>query len=231
MTKRLTILILSILFIFAVASIAAAQSIPTLDVSLEPTQAQANDIVYANVVVHNGVNIAGADVELTTSDPCLRFEGLEPGNYLPTGGETGYTVHKSSSDNSARLAANVLGRENVSNGDGIFFRVPMRVLCEQDSVSVNITQAHLVDDQLQEFKLSDGALNVTNAILAIGDTTGDQTVVQGDDTQSVVEAPAEQVSSNSIDIKMIVLVVGGLLGLVLAFVLMTQFRRFRQEEV
>lgn len=228
--KRLIILLSSIVLIAVLVSTAAAQAIPGLDVLLDPAQAHANDLVYASVFVRGGVNIAGADVELTTDDPCLRFEGLEPGSYLPTEGETGYTVYRVASENSARLAANVLGRQNVASGDGVFFRVPIRVLCEDSDISVTVAQAHLVNDQLQEFKMSDGLLNVTHATLAIGDSTDDRTMVDNTHTESVAEVPAEQVASNGIDLKTIVLIAGGLLGLGFAFILLTQFRRFRREE-
>ena len=217
-TRTLPISVLTVLILISVTA-AMAQVYPSVDVSLNASRAQINELIYADVMVRNGVNIAGADVELAVEGNCLRVEGMEPGSYMPTSGDRGFTVFKANTETTARLAANVLGRENVLQGDGVFFRVPLRVVCnDNDSTTVRIAQAQLVDDQLTEFKLVDGLLNTTNAVLTVGA-----------ESLPVVADVAEQVTAESSSpAKMVIGVLAGLLGIVFLVGGMTFWRRSRQ---
>lgn len=128
---------------------ASAQTPPVPTVEIQPAQTEVvtGDLLLADVVIRNGSRIAGADIRLEVSTDCLQIEQMTPGDYLPTTAEAGGFAPRNAFDSaSARLAANITNRQMIADGDGVFMRVGVRVLCASGTAALNITRAELVDE-------------------------------------------------------------------------------------
>ncbi|MEO0564658.1 MAG: hypothetical protein AAF125_21315 [Chloroflexota bacterium] len=153
MNYRYIALILSVFMIgFGVitAQAQAASLAERVEVVFDRTDARAGQIVNADVFVRGANNLAGVDIELATDD-CLRVVDLQAqDDLLPmTDSNRVFTVRGTYSDHSARLAGTVIGRDITGNGDGLYMRVPMRVLCDTGAASVDVVKAEMVDDLTQ----------------------------------------------------------------------------------
>lgn len=180
--KRFFVVILALL---PALPLLAQSANPSVEVVLSTDQAQAGDTIYADVVIHNGHNIGGADVGITTDD-CLRVVERQAGNYLPTTAEDGgFSPFAELSDHATRFAASIIDRTRIVNGDGTFYRVKMEVTCNDATPEVKVTFAQLASfvapdttsNELIGYKLEQGNLS------AVHDTV---TVRQG----AVVSTPA-----------------------------------------
>ena len=123
--------------------ILAQDTNPMVEIVLSTDQAQLGDTIYADVFIHNGKAIAGADIGITT-DSCLRVVERQPGNYLPSTSENGgFSPFEELTDNGIRFAASITNRAYIANGDGIFFRAVLEVTCDEATPIVSVTFAQL----------------------------------------------------------------------------------------
>ena len=164
-----------LLLLLPVLPLLAQDSQPTVEIVLSTKQAQQGDTVYADVVIHNGHAIAGADIGITV-DSCLRIVDRQPGNYLPsTSGNGGFSPFAELSDTGTRFAATVTDRSRIANGDGTFFRAVMKVTCDKAVPNVKITFAQLAalakpttdSTELLGYSLDQGNLSVVNQGLTV----------------------------------------------------------------
>ena len=130
-----------------------------------------DDIVTANVYVRTPLEIIGADVEITVDETCLHVEGRRVGDYFPAGEGQSFTIHEETTENSTRLAMNVLDFDLIPTSGGLFYSVPLKVICEEAAASVDVTFAHLVQRGVIDFKADEGQINLINATLTIGSDT------------------------------------------------------------
>lgn len=104
-------------------------------------------LVNADVFVRQGENIAGMDVLVEVDPTCIRIERMNPGSYLPVEAEDGgFSLVNEATDSSARLAVSVINRDRVVSGDGLFMRIPMRILCDLPQEAISVSRAELVND-------------------------------------------------------------------------------------
>ena len=145
-----------------------AQNPPQVDVVLSANEAGQNEVIYADVYVRSDDTIVGADIGIEVG-PCLRVEARENGRYLPTtADENGFVPFEALTENSTRLAANVLGQDTAANPGEYFFRASLRVLCDSGQAEVSISFAQIVNKDLESYKLAEGQIVITNATVTMG---------------------------------------------------------------
>lgn len=206
---------------------ARAQDIPTIEVILSQNTARVDDIVTANVYVRTPLEIIGADVEITVDETCLLIEDRNVGDYFPTGEGQSFTIHEETTENSTRLAMNVLDFNLIPIADGLFYSVPLKVICEEAEASVDVTFAHLVQRGVIDFKADEGQINLINATLTIDSGTQaistqsveeEQAATTASTTATATAAPTQDTSNNSLLIGALVVVVVFGIGLILLFI-------------
>lgn len=225
MTKR-TIYILTIMALFLFTGSMFIQGKPTVEVTLSQNSARRDTVVMANVYVHSTLEIIGADVEITADDTCLQIEERVVGDYFPTEEGDSVIIFEETTDNSVRLAMNVLNFDRIPTSDGLFYSVPLRVTCDKADAQVDITFAHLVQRGIIDYKAADGQLNVIDAHLEISpdapdavqsaDNAAEPAEPMNLDDAAAAETDSEQTveGSSSIDTVLIVaLIVLALIGL------------------
>ncbi len=147
--KRLAVLCLVVtLSLVATSALAQTGGETRVEVVLDANPARFGQIVNADVWLRPAVNVAGADIAIEVDNACLLVERMTPGSFFPFADEGRVFIPLQTSDQRmARLAANILGRENVMSAEGVFMRIPLRVLCESgQTTTVHISQADIVDD-------------------------------------------------------------------------------------
>lgn len=157
---RFLLMLLSLLS----TTFASAQSIDEPSVEIRPAQAEVvtGDLLLVDVLIRNGSRIAGADIRLEMGADCLQIEQMTPGDYLPTTAETGGFAPRNAFDaSSARLAANITNRQMIADGDGVFMRVGVRVLCASGAATLNITRAELVDESGAQITAASESVTLT----------------------------------------------------------------------
>lgn len=174
--KTLTFTLL--LFCLMTASAVLAQSNPTVEVVLSQPTAQQGDTITADVYVRNPLNLAGADIGITTDDQCLKIVDRQAGSLLPdsTNGAGAFSPFSELKDHETRLAVAVTDRTKIANSDGIFFTVKMQVMCATGTAPVTVSFGELsaykdpkaAEVELVAYTMSAGTLNTVNAQLAVG---------------------------------------------------------------
>ena len=136
--------ILAVILLGILTIPALAQSSPSIDIVVSANEASSGSTIYADVMIRGGVAIAGADVGITVDGACLKVVGREAGNYLPTdsaGG--GFTPFDETTETGTRLAANVIDRGRIANGDGVFYRAVLETTCDAGTSTIEVTYAQL----------------------------------------------------------------------------------------
>jgi hypothetical protein len=168
-------LFFSILLLLSALRLVAQSVSPSVEVVLSTDQAQDGDTIYADVVIHDGQALAGADIGITTGE-CLRVVERQPGNYLPSTSENGgFSPFEELTENSTRFAVAVTDRTRIASGDGTFYRVAMEVTCEDATPEVSVTFAELAalahpdtdSNELLGFSLEQGSISVVSDSLTV----------------------------------------------------------------
>lgn len=247
-----------ILFFLGSVGVSLAQGgNPTVEIVLSQPTAQMGQTVTAEVYVRGAVNIAGTDVGITVDPTCLRIVDRQTGEFLPIEAEQGgFSAFSELHDHDTRLAASLLKRSRIANGDGVFFRVTLQVICESGTAPLNVVFAELtgIEDLTVEnanflvYKLDTSNVNVINTQLAIGPLGSVTAVVPNTpDGQLVTAAPntpdgqvATVVPSTSPDavvtdtqqspIVMIVVVGLSIVGVIMLGVIFWYMRRRKNED-
>ena len=233
--KNLTIAVL-LVSLLSVATGVLAQSSPTVEIILSQATAQPGDIITADVMIRNAVNVGGADVGITV-DECLKIVERQPGDFLPTKAEEGgFSPFSELNEHDTRLAAAIIDRTKLANGDGVFFRVQLEVLCEVSEASLTVSFAEFsayadptaTEITLVGYTLGAGTVNTTSAQLAIGAAAQVTEVPTDVVSATPTPAPVAPVEAPQTDqtllILVIVLVMVTLVGLIL-FALVRYLRR------
>ena len=215
----------------------AQQANPTVEIVLDPPTAAMGQTVTANVYVRDAVNIAGADVGIAVDPTCLRVVERLPGEFLPTKAEEGgFSAFSELNDYDTRLAASLLQRSHIANGDGLFFQAVMEVTCEEGFAPVEVSFVELtgIEDPAAEnatyvvYKLDLGNVTASSAQLAIGAAAQVTEVPTDVVSATPTPAPVAPVEAPQTDqtllILVIVLVMVTLVGLIL-FALVRYLRR------
>ena len=209
---------------------------PTVEIVLDPPTAAIGQTVTAEVIVRGAVNIAGTDIGITVDPTCLRVVERIPGEFLPTKSEEGgFSAFSELNDHDTRLAASLLRRSHIANGDGVFFRATLEVTCEEGIAPVEVSFVELtgIEDLEAEnatfivYKLDLGNVTTSSAQLTIAPAaqvtesatdvvtaTATPTVSTDATPVPITETQAPQ-SNQAIMIVVILLVMGTLIGLIL----------------
>jgi hypothetical protein len=167
-------LFFSILLLSALP-LGAQSASPSVEIVLSTDEAQDGDTIYADVVIHDGQALAGADIGITTG-ACLRVVDRQPGNYLPSTSENGgFSPFEALTENSTRFAVAVTDRARIASGDGTFYRVAMEVTCDDAEPEVSVTFAELAalaqpgtdSNELLGFSLEQGSISVVSDSLTV----------------------------------------------------------------
>src|SRR5258706_9616206 len=143
MSKKITLLLLILIFLTA-ARTTLAQSNPTVEIVLVQPTAQQGGTVAADVYIRNAVNLGGADIGITVDGQCLLIVDRQPGSFLPTTADKGgFSPFAELHDHDTRFAAAVIDRSKIANGDGIFFTVQLKATCTKGTAQVKVTFAQL----------------------------------------------------------------------------------------
>ena len=209
-----------------------AQDLPTVEVALSQNRAQLDDLVTANVYVRSSLDIIGADIEVAVDDACLRVGDRTIGDYFPTGEGESFTIYEQKTDSSTRLAMNVLDFDRIPTSGGLFYTVPLRVICDEADVNVDVTYAHLVQRGIIDFKADEGQVNLVNASLTIASDAQAQPIQPLNEEATAIAAPAAAATSSVpltatsplVPIALAVMVVSGT-GLILMFLWYRRSRR------
>lgn len=179
-----------IVFWLGIGSAAQAQqSNPTVEIVLDQSAAQRGQLITAEVYVRNAVNIIGTDIGITVDPTCLRIIERQTGEFLPIEeSKGGMSAFSELHDHDTRLAAALIRRSHIPDGDGVFFRVTLEVVCENGSAPVNVSFVELtgIEDLSAEnakfliYKIDLGNVSTINAQVAIAS----QTVVTAVSTQT-----------------------------------------------
>jgi hypothetical protein len=219
----------------AVTASVMAQPNPTVEIVLSQPTAQMGQTIIAEVYVRNAVNIAGADVGITVDEECLRITDRQTGEFLPTESEQGgFSAFSELNEHDTRLAASLIQRSHIANGDAVFFRATMEVTCERSTAPLNVSFVELtgIEDLEAEnatflvYTLDEGNVDTINAQLAIGpagQVTPIATVTSEapavDTSATPVPAPVEAAPQTQplliVAVTLMVIAVGGLLLLLL----------------
>ena len=232
--KNLTIVVL-LVSLLSVATGVLAQSSPTVEIILSQATAQPCDIITADVMVRNAVNIGGTDVGITV-DECLKIVERQSGDFLPTKAEDGgFSPFSELNEHDTRLAAAIIDRTKLANGDGVFFRVQLEVLCEVGEAPLSVSFAEFsayvdptaAEIELTGYTLGAGSVNTVDAQLTIApaaqvtevptdvvSATATPTVSTDATPVPITETQAPQ-SNQTLLIIVIVLVMVTLIGLIL----------------
>lgn len=216
---------------FAAASVVLAQSKPTIEIILSQPTAHKGDLITANIIVRDAVNIGGADIGITVDNNCLRIVKRNDGTFLPTTAESGgFSPFSELHDHDTRFATSITDRSKLGNGTAVFFSVELEVTCDQGIAPLDITFVELSaykdptakEVELIAYRLSDKTVSVFNTTLEIdaqGQVTG--STPQG---QTVTVAPtasqgetAATPQSSTIPVVLIVLTIAGVILLVAVF--------------
>jgi hypothetical protein len=178
----LALILIGVLIFTAVIQVSAQGSTASVEIALSATQIAAGQTLTADVLIRDGSRIAGADVRVEVDGICLQIESLTPGDYLPVTAEDGGFSPVSTYDNtSARLAANIIRRDQVASGSGVYMQVGLRALCDSGTSTVQVSRAELVDDTGQQFTAAAAPQQLTISGTALtsaaqsGSTTGSAT--------------------------------------------------------
>jgi hypothetical protein len=164
-----------VLFLLTAIPLLAQDNNPVVEIVLSTEQAQLGDTIYADVFIRNGEAIAGADIGIAT-DSCLRVVERQPGNYLPSSSENGgFSPFEELSDSGTRFAASIIDRTRIANGDGVFFRAALEVICEEATSVVVISFAELAalsdpdsaSNELLGYSLQQGNITVVTDSLVV----------------------------------------------------------------
>jgi hypothetical protein len=165
----------TVFFLLTAIPLVAQDSNPVVEIVLSTEEAQLGDTVYADVVIRNGKAIAGADVGIAT-DSCLRVVERQPGNYLPFSSENGgFSPFEELTESGTRFAASIIDRTRIANGDGVFFRATLEVICEEATSIVTISFAEIAaladpssaSNELLGYSLQQGNITVvTDSLVA-----------------------------------------------------------------
>jgi hypothetical protein len=198
--RRLTLF--TLLFVcLTTATSALAQSNPTIQIVLSQSTAQQGDIVTADVLVRNVVNLGGADIGIGVDEKCLTIVDRQPGNLLPTTDAAGgFSAFSEQHEHDTRLAAAVINRSKIANGEGVFYRTKLKVICEKGVVDLKVTFAELSsykdptakEVELNAYTMKAGTVTTVNAQLVIG--ASGQAVAQP--TSVPANAPVSQSNNN-----------------------------------
>ncbi|MAU08799.1 MAG: hypothetical protein CL607_03180 [Anaerolineaceae bacterium] len=194
-----------LILLLTVAAVSAQEN-PSVDIVLSQSSAQQGDTIDADVYVRNGVNVGGVDVGIAVDEACLRILDRQPGGYLPTtDAEGAFSAFAELNEHDTRLAAALMDRTKYANGDGVFYRVPLEVTCEQGTAAVDVTYAQVssyVDPSAEiievvSYDLDEGTLTASSAqlqIVAAGATQATEASTVAAPDQTTVAAPDEVTS-------------------------------------
>lgn len=227
-----------ILLVLLIATPLFAQSAgPSVEIVLSTDQAQKGDTVYADVVIHDGYAVAGADVGIITDD-CLRVVERQPGNFLPsTAEEGGFSPFSELTDHTTRFSASIIDRARIVSGDGTFYRVKMEVTCDVATPEVKVTFAQLAalakpdteSNDLVGYTLEHGNLAVTSDAIKVaqGAVVSTPVPVQALPPLASVAVPA----TNQNSILFVALAVMGLalVGLIALLIVYQRRQRYRDQ--
>lgn len=192
-----------ILVLGLMASAVVAQNNPTVEIVLSQPTAHLGEMITADIVVRDAVNVGGLDIGITTDDQCLRIVDRQPGSYLPTESEQGaFSALSEMSDHATRFAAALVDRTKYVSGDGVFYQVQLEVTCETGTAALNFTYAQVssyVDPSAEiidviSYDLSKNTLNPINAQLTVSGqaaTAEIQSTPDSVETVTAVELTAE----------------------------------------
>lgn len=185
--------IAAIMFILGTAGLVQAQQPnPTVEIILDQPTAQMGQTVTAQVYVRGAVNMAGSDVGISVDPACLTVIDRQLGEFLPTEADKGgYSAFSELNAHDTRLAASLIRRSHIANGDGVFFRVRLQVTCETGVAPVTVSFVELtqIEDLEAEnatflvYKMDKGNINTVNTQLVIN--------ARGNTTPNVVTAPVD----------------------------------------
>ncbi|MGJ3240360.1 MAG: hypothetical protein ACFE0Q_16755 [Anaerolineae bacterium] len=190
-------IVLLVLFLFNLV-LSHAQSNPHVELVLSEERVASGESVTLDVIVRDGVNVAGLDVGVVVDETCLRIVEREAGDYLPTTEEEGaFSTFSAINDSDTRWAVALLDRTRYVNGNGTFYRLTLETICSDQVTPITITYAQVssyIDPtaeiiEVQSYELSNSTLSVQNTALAIGDAvivaTQTPTSIVTDTTDSV----------------------------------------------
>src|SRR5215212_6075936 len=136
--------ILILLSLGTLSSVFAQQPKPTVAIVLNQLTAQMGDTVGMYVEVRGGVNIAGADIGIKVDPTCLKITDRQIGEYLPVEADKkGFSAFSELHDHDTRLAASLLKDGPIANGNGVFYRVKLQVICEQGNAPLDVSFVEL----------------------------------------------------------------------------------------
>jgi hypothetical protein len=151
-----------------------AQSVPKVNIKLSEESAAIDQTVMANVYIDSDLEMIGADVTVEVDDECLEISGeYVQGSYFTPGDGNSVVLFEEITSSSAHVAANMLNFDlNPTAGD-LFFSIPITIKCASGSPELTVTQAHLVQRGIIEYKLSEDAIIASDATLQITDSQQD----------------------------------------------------------
>ena len=217
------------------ASMAAAQTSPTIEIVLSEPVAQQGDILTAEVWVYDAVHVGGADIGITVDEGCLRIVDRQEGGFLPTTeAEGAFSALSEVNVHDTRLATALADRSKHVSGDGIFYQVQLETTCPQGLAALNVARAQVssyVDPQaeiidLVNYELDKNTLHVVNAQLRVEAAAAADQAPASDEAAAPVEQVAEP-QSNTLTMIVVGLTAGGVILLGFAFWIV---RRNRREE-
>lgn len=154
---------------------------PTVEIVLSQPTARMGETIGAEIYVRNAVNITGIDIGITVDSACLQITDRQPGEFLPVEAENGgLTAFTELHDHDTRLAAALLDSSLAGNGDGVFFRVMLEVICAGGTAPLTVSFVELagIEDLAAEnarfitYRLTEGTVNAINTQLIVEPSEG-----------------------------------------------------------
>lgn len=210
---------------------------PTVEIVLNPPIAQMGQTIIAEIYVRGAVNIAGTDVGITVDPTCLRIVERQTGEFLPTEAEQGgFSAFSELHDHDTRLAASLLQRSHIANGEGVFFRATLEITCESGIAPLNVSFAELtaIEDLQAEnakfitYTLADSTVETINAQLAIG-PAGSVTAIPTQIPKITYAVPAAVTQSQNQTLLMIAVGMIVLASIALLILFVVSRRRSRRK--
>jgi len=176
-------LVAALLLLLALPALAQSQAdMMRIEVQFDAENAAHGDIIYADVIVRAenvDTYISGVDVGIEVSNECLRMAGeREVMDYLTIGDEFASMVFiDEASETQNRYARLISLPDQYAQGDGVFFRVPLEVLCTAGETGVDVYTAEILSyrDPLSQTdpgtlraSTNQGNLLTTSASVSIG---------------------------------------------------------------
>lgn len=140
---------------------AMAQQEATIELVTDTTEIIPGSQFMIDVMVKDGLNIAGADIAIAVDGTCLEVTSMNPGGYLPHDAESGgFSPMNMHNPTTARLAANITDRQHIATGDGVFMSVAMTAKCSDNLSTIDVSRAELVTVDGQQFTANFAAQDI-----------------------------------------------------------------------